>query len=206
MEVATLAQVVQTPGLVPRLIPSVFARIFCTASDRTWGISLGTRLVLISSCDNNGNGQLLSLQTLTSASEIKLWYERLRNGLFRLHRKNFIWKKLSNSRPVKYSRYAIIVESSMHVCECVSVWCMYVSGKEGGGGGGGGEEKKRKEKGTLIPSMKILYHMQHLSALQAYELQLSNLTLALSKLEAALRQEQEEKVPLSRGQAFTLEV
>ena len=35
---------------------------------------------------------------------------------------------------------------------------------------------------------------QHLQSLQAYELQLSNLTAALAKLENALRQEQEEKV------------
>lgn len=35
---------------------------------------------------------------------------------------------------------------------------------------------------------------QHMQSLQSYELQLSNLTLSLSKYEAALRQAQDEKV------------
>ena len=38
--------------------------------------------------------------------------------------------------------------------------------------------------------------LQHLQSLQAYELQMSNLTHSLAKMEAALRQEQEEKVQM----------
>ena len=39
-----------------------------------------------------------------------------------------------------------------------------------------------------------LYLLQHLAALGSYELQLSSLSSALSKMEHLLRQEQDEKV------------
>ena len=53
---------------------------------------------------------------------------------------------------------------------------------------------------------KTWFHLQHIRSLQAYELQLSTLTHSLSKMEASLRQEQEEKVSLWRGEVMNMKI
>ena len=53
------------------------------------------------------------------------------------------------------------------------------------------QEKRHLEELVQQQASEI---QQHIQSLQGYELQLSNMTSALAKLEGSLRQEQEEKV------------